>query len=189
MDLPTMGALTSLPATDHPELLAAPVAAALTVWEHAHQVAVVQIDPDLADTAALTSAYDLPLSASANCVVVAGRRGGEERIAGCVVAADTRADVNSMAKRTLDVRKASFLAMDRAVEETGMEYGGITPVGLPAPWRLLVDAAVTKASVAIIGSGVRRSKLLLAGALLAELPGAEVLDGLGIPTQAQGESG
>ncbi|MER7908227.1 hypothetical protein ABTY23_00470, partial [Streptomyces sp. NPDC096068] len=25
---------------------------------------------------------------------------------------------------------------------TGMEYGGITPVGLPAAWPLLVDAAV-----------------------------------------------
>ena len=30
----------------------------------------------------------------------------------------------------------------------------------------------------MIGSGVRRSKLVLAGALLAGLPGAEVLDGL-----------
>ena len=63
--------------------------------------------------------------------MVAGRRDGEERVAACVVRADTRADVNNLVKRTLDVRKASFLPMDRAVEESGMEYGGITPVGLP----------------------------------------------------------
>ena len=64
-------------------------------------------------------------------MVVAGRRDGEERVAACVVRADTRADVNNLVKRVLDVRKASFLSMERAVEESGMEYGGITPVGIP----------------------------------------------------------
>jgi prolyl-tRNA editing enzyme YbaK/EbsC (Cys-tRNA(Pro) deacylase) len=180
MDLPSIGELTSLPAGEHPELLAPSVAKALASWEHAGQVAVVEIDPDLADTAALTEAYDLPLDASANCVVVGGRRAGEDRVAACVVRADTRADVNNLVKRALDVRKASFLAMERAVEETGMEYGGITPVGLPVGWRLFVDRAVVDIDVALVGSGVRRSKLLLPGRLLALLPGAEVLAGLGI---------
>lgn len=180
MPLPTLGSLHPVPALDHPDLLAPPVAQALRTWPHADRVAVTEIDPDLADTAALTEAYDLPLSASANCVVVAGRRGGEERVAACVVRADTRADVNNLVKRTLDVRKASFLATDRAVADSGMEYGGITPVGLPAGWRLLVDAAVVEIDVAVIGSGVRRSKLLLAGADLARLPGVEVVEGLGI---------
>jgi prolyl-tRNA editing enzyme YbaK/EbsC (Cys-tRNA(Pro) deacylase) len=178
--VPCLGTLACVPALDRPDLLAGPVAAALEDWPAAKGLSVTEIDPDLADTAALTEAYDLPLSASANCVVVSGRRGGEERIAACVVRADTRADVNNLVKRTLDVRKASFLPMDRAVEETGMEYGGITPVGLPAGWRVLVDAAVLDIEVAVIGSGVRRSKLLLAGRDLADLPGAEVLEGLGI---------
>ena len=180
MSVPTLGTLHSLPAVDHPGLVADPVAAALRTWPGADEVAVVEIDPELADTAAMTEAYDLPLTASANCVVVAGRRDGQERVAACVVRADTRADVNNLVKRTLDVRKASFLAMDRAVEESGMEYGGITPLGLPASWRLLVDARVVEIDVAIIGSGVRRSKLLLPGRLLAELPGAEVVEGLGV---------
>jgi prolyl-tRNA editing enzyme YbaK/EbsC (Cys-tRNA(Pro) deacylase) len=82
-------------------------------------------------------------------------------------------------RRALDVRKCSFLSMDRAVEESGMEYGGITPVGLPGSWRLLVDSRVPEIEVAVIGSGVRRSKLLVPGRLLGELPGAEVLAGLG----------
>lgn len=180
MSVPALGSLTAVRALDRPDLLAEPVAAALRSWPRADDVAVAEIDPDLADTAALTEAYDLPLSASANCVVVSGRRAGEERIAACVVRADTRADVNNLVKRTLDVRKASFLPMDRAVEETGMEYGGITPVGLPADWRVLVDASVPDIEVAIIGSGVRRSKLLLSGRDLAELPGVEVLEDLGI---------
>ena len=178
MDLPSFESLTSLPASDHPELLAPPVVAALVRWPSSAAVAVVEIDPELADTAAMSEAYDVPMSAGANCVVVAGRRDGQERIAACVVRADTRADVNNRVKRLLDVRKASFLSMDRAVEESGMEYGGITPVGLPDEWRVLVDARVLEIDVAVIGSGVRRSKLLLPGRLLAELPGAEVVDDL-----------
>ena len=179
MSLPSLGTLASLPALDHPDLLGATVAAALAGWPGAERVAVVEIDPDLADTAAMTEAYAVPLAASANCVVVAGRRDGEERVAACVVRADTRADVNTLVKRVLDVRKASFLSMERAVAESGMEYGGITPVGIPESWRLLVDARVLDIEATIIGSGVRRSKLLLPGALLADLPGAEVLEDLG----------
>ena len=174
------GTLSLAPALDHPELVAAPVAAALDGWVHASQVQVAQIDPALADTAAMTEAYGVPLQASANCVVVMGRRNGEERTAACVVRADTRADVNNVVKRTLDVRKASFLDHDRAVAETGMEYGGITPVGLPVGWRLLLDAAVPQIEHAVVGSGIRGSKLVLPGALLAALPGAEVVEDLAL---------
>ncbi|MFY9913837.1 MAG: YbaK/EbsC family protein [Nocardioidaceae bacterium] len=183
MTVPTLGSLVSLPALDRPDLLAPSVHRALQDWVLGGDVAVVEIDPALADTQALTEAYDLPLDASANCVVVAGRRGGEERVAACVVTADTRADVNNLVKRRLDVRKASFLSMERAVAETSMEYGGITPIGLPLGWRLLVDASVAEIDVAIIGSGVRRSKLLLSGASLAAYPVAELTPGLGLPVQ------
>jgi prolyl-tRNA editing enzyme YbaK/EbsC (Cys-tRNA(Pro) deacylase) len=154
------------------------VLAALESWEHGAELAVVAIDPAVADTAAMSEAYDLGMDTGAYCVVVGGRRDGEERVAACLVRADTRADVNNVVKRTLDVRKCSFLAMERAVEETGMEYGGITPVGLPGGWRLLVDPRVLDIEVAVIGSGVRRSKLLLPGSLAAALPGAEVVEGL-----------
>jgi len=177
--LPRFPALTSLPATDRPDLVAPPVAAALAAWPGAREVAVVEIDPGLADTAAMTEAYDIALTASGNCVVVSGSRGGEERVAACVVRADTRADVNTLVRKLLDVRKASFLPMDRAVAESGMEHGGITPVGLPDGWRVLVHDVLLDEDVVVLGSGVRRSKLLLPGRLLADLPGVEVVGGLG----------
>jgi prolyl-tRNA editing enzyme YbaK/EbsC (Cys-tRNA(Pro) deacylase) len=177
--LPTIADLPSLSALDHPELVAAPTAAALASWPDGAEVAVVAIDPDLADTAALTQAYDLPLDASGNCVLVGGQRAGEDRVAACVVPASVRADVNGLVRRTLDVRKASFLPMERAVTESGMEYGGITPVGLPAAWRVLVDARLLAADVVVLGSGLRRSKLLVPGSALASLPGVEVVEGLG----------
>jgi prolyl-tRNA editing enzyme YbaK/EbsC (Cys-tRNA(Pro) deacylase) len=89
--------------------------------------------------------------------------------------------VNNLVKRTLNVRKASFLPVERAVEETAMEYGGITPVGLPAGWRILVDSRVVDISLAVIGSGIRGSKLVLSGVEVSKLPGAEVVEGLGLP--------
>ncbi|MGL5809193.1 MAG: YbaK/EbsC family protein [Nocardioides sp.] len=178
--LPTAGALTSLSASDHAGLLAPPVARALLAWPHSDAVAVVEIDPAHADTAAMAAAYALPMDIGANCVVIAGKRGGEERIAACVVRADTRADINNRVKRHLDVRKCSFIPMDRAVTESGMEYGGITPVGLPETWRVLIDSRCLDMEVAIIGSGVRRSKLLVPGRLLGELPGAEILESLAL---------
>ena len=174
----TYGRLTLVPALERADLLGETVRDALASWEHAAEVLVAEIDPELADTAAMTEAYDVPLEASANCVVVMGRRAGEERTAACVVRADTRADVNNVVKRSLDVRKCSFLARERAVEETRMEYGGITPIGLPEAWRLLVDSRVGDIGLAIVGSGVRGSKLFLPGRLLGALPGAEVVVGL-----------
>lgn len=173
------GSLTVEPAVDHPELLADPVAKALAALPDPSDVGVTAIDPDLADTAAFCETYGSPLEASANCVVVAGKRGGEERFAACLVLATTRADVNGVVRKRLDVRKASFAPMDTAVELTGMAYGGITPLGLPPTWSLLIDPAVAAAPELVIGSGIRGSKLLITGPTLASLPNAEVVEGLG----------
>ncbi|QWF79939.1 YbaK/EbsC family protein [Amycolatopsis sp. CA-230715] len=172
------GTLTVEPAAQRTDLLAEPVAKALAALADRNAVGVAAIDADLAGTAAFCEAYSSPLSASANCVVVAGKRSGEVRYAAALVLATTRADVNGVIKRRLDVRKASFAPMDEAVSLTGMEYGGITPVGLPADWPILIDKAVAEAPELVIGSGIRGSKLLIPGPVAASLPGAEVIDGL-----------
>lgn len=163
------------PADGGGQLLASPVSAFLAGWPSAGLVSVAEIDPELADTAAFCQAYGVRLAESANCVVVAGKRNGEVRYAACLVLATDRADVNGAVRRLLDVRKASFAPMAEAVELTGMEYGGITPIGLPAGWPVLVSAEVAVAGPVVIGSGLRGSKLRLDGALLATLPGAEVV--------------
>ncbi len=162
-------------ATAEPALLALPVAAFLAGWPHGSQVEVAPIDPELADTASFCDRYGVATSESANCVIVAGKRGGEVKYAACLVLATDRADVNGAVRRLLDVRKASFASMNEAVELTGMEYGGITPLGLPAHWPILVAGEVAAAGQVVIGSGLRRSKLRLAGALLAELPNSQLV--------------
>ena len=172
--------LSFTPVLSSPSLLAPPVYAALREWPFADEVRVAAIDPALSDTAAFCERYGVAPEESANCVVIAGRRGGETSYAACMVAATTRADVNGVVRRHMGVRKASFGPVDEITALTGMEYGGITPIGLPGQWPVLVDADVAKLAVAVIGSGIRGSKLWLPGRLLAELPGAEVLPGLGV---------
>jgi Uncharacterized conserved protein len=175
-----LGTLSAEPALTRPDLLGAPVAAALKALDPADaaQIGVAEIDPALADTAAFCEAYSSPLEGSANCVVVSGKRSGEIRYAACLVLATTRADVNGFVRKYLDVRKASFAPMEDACERTGMEYGGITPIGLPEGWPILVDAAVVASPEVVIGSGIRGSKLALPGSVVARLPGVEVVEGL-----------
>jgi prolyl-tRNA editing enzyme YbaK/EbsC (Cys-tRNA(Pro) deacylase) len=175
-----LGTLVAEPVLARPDLVAGPVAAALKALEPADaaSVEVAEIDPNLADTAAFCAAYGSPMESSANCVVVAGRRGEQTRYAACLVLATTRADVNGLVRRRLDARKASFAPMADAVALTGMEYGGITPIGLPESWPILVDSRVVAVPHVIIGSGVRHSKIAIAGPALGALPGTEVIEGL-----------
>ncbi|MEV4535683.1 YbaK/EbsC family protein [Asanoa sp. NPDC049518] len=178
-----MGTLKTEPALGRTDLLAKPVVEALERWPGdasvpVEDILVAPIDADLADTAAFCEAYEVGLDVSANCVIVAGKRGGEVRYAACLVLATTRADVNGIVRKLLDARKASFAPMDEAVTLTGMEYGGITPIGLPDVWPIFVDARVAGTTRVIIGSGVRHSKIELPGAALALLPNAQVVDDL-----------
>src|SRR2546421_13117255 len=148
-----------VPALSRPDLLAAPVAAGLRDLPGADDVEVAEIDPALADTAAFCERYGVTLEESANCVVIAAKRGGETRHAACMVAATTRADVNGLVRRHLDARKASFAPVAEVTAATGMEYGGITPVGLPADWPGLGDEGGAKAASGIIGSRLPGPKL------------------------------
>ena len=169
------------PALTRPELLAEPVIRGLRDLPGGDEVDVAEIDPALADTAAFCERYGVSLTESANCVVILGRRGDVSTYAACVVAATTRADVNGLVRRHLEARKASFAPVEAVTAASGMEYGGITPVGLPADWPVLVDEVVAKTASVVIGSGIRGSKLRLPGRLLAAIPSAQVLPGLGVP--------
>ncbi len=164
-------------ATNHPELLAAPVAEALRQAQ-GQQVEVAEIDPTLSDTAAFCAKYAVGPEVAANCVVLKYKKGEESGFAACVILATTRADVNGLVRKVLDVKKISFAPMEEAVAQTGMEFGAITPVGLPVSWPILVDKAVAESERVIIGSGIRKSKLLVPGRFFAVLPNVQILEGL-----------
>jgi prolyl-tRNA editing enzyme YbaK/EbsC (Cys-tRNA(Pro) deacylase) len=166
--------LSFQPVSQYYELVALPTKDAVLEYE-LEDVKVCEIDPSLADTAAFCEYYDIGLDVSANCVIVEARRGDKTWYAACMVLAMTKADINGVIRRHLDARKLSFASMDKAISLTHMEYGGITPIGLPDDWPILVDSQVAGLKSAVIGSGVRGSKLLVSGELLAKLPNAIVI--------------
>jgi prolyl-tRNA editing enzyme YbaK/EbsC (Cys-tRNA(Pro) deacylase) len=168
-----VGTLDWQPALDHPELLARPVNQAIA--RLGLECFVAPIDASRADTAEFCAAYQVPLEVSANCVVVAGRRAEVSTMAACLVLATDRADVNRVIRKRLDVRKISFAGIEDAVRETGMEYGGITPIGLPPSWPILIDESVARLDMIVVGSGIRGSKIAMSGRSAASLPNAEIL--------------
>lgn len=173
-----LGTLDLKPAVEHLDMVAVPVADALQQLPKASEVYVAAIDPAVSDTAAFCATYAVAPAQAANCVIIEAKRGDVRQFVACVVLATMRADVNGVVRKVVDARKASFAPMEEAVTLSGMEFGAITPIGLPDDWVILVDTAVTEADAVIIGSGVRGSKLALPGKVLAALPGARVIDGL-----------
>jgi prolyl-tRNA editing enzyme YbaK/EbsC (Cys-tRNA(Pro) deacylase) len=140
---------------------------------------VVEIDPDLADTAAFCAHYGYPLEASGNCILVASRD-DPPVLAACVALATTKLDVNKRVRKLLGVRKLSFAPADLTRELTGMEIGGVTPFALPADVPLYLDAALAELDRVIVGGGSRRLKLHVDPAALVAV-GGEYVEDLALP--------
>lgn len=174
-----LGTLEFRPVRENLGWVAKPVAEALASLPGAEGVGVAEIDPALSDTASFCEQYDIGSELAANCVVVEGKRGEERKMAACVILATTRADINGVVRDFLGAKKVSFAPMEKAVEESKMEFGAITPIGLPPHWPILIDKAVVDSEYVIVGSGVRGSKLLVPGSFLASLPNVHIIEGLG----------
>lgn len=167
------GNLTWAPLAEHLGDVAKPVADAAGRVPSAR---VATIDPHLADTAAFCDAYDVDPATSANCVVVTGKRGDDKTMAAVLVLATDKADINGVVRRHLGARKISFADQDEAEIASGMVRGGITPIGLPGDWRLIIDERVVERGPVLVGAGVRGAKIIVDAAELAAQPNAEVLD-------------
>jgi len=173
------GSLTIFPALERQDLLASKVADALVSLPNASEIGIAEIDPTLSDTAAFCAHYGVARDRAANCVVLEAVRAGRSWFAACVVLGTTRADVNRLARRTLEARQVSFASMEKTIKQTDMEYGAITPIGLSEDWPILIDKRVDDAESVVIGSGMRKSKIIVPGRLLGSLPNARILEGLG----------
>ncbi|MBA3653034.1 MAG: hypothetical protein H0W70_02445 [Actinobacteria bacterium] len=141
---------------------------------------VIACDPAFADTAAFCEKYGYTAEESANTILVASKS-EPKQFAACIVSADRRLDVNGAVRRLLGVRKLSFASTEDTIARTGMMIGGVTPFGLPAEVPIYIDAAVMTQRSVIVGGGDRSSKVRLDPAVLAALPGAEVVEGLSQP--------
>ena len=140
---------------------------------------LIEVDPELADTAAFCEHYGYPPETSGNTIIVVSRR-GELRYCACLVLATTRLDVNHAVRPLLGVRKASFASPEQTRELTGMLIGGVTPFGLPDDLPLYIDERVMDLDEVIVGGGGRSTKLSVAPSALLRLPNAEVVSGLAV---------
>lgn len=170
------------PAIDRPDLLPASINDLLKNWPGTISVAeilVTPIDPDFAGSSEFCEKYGVDPKDGANCVIVEAVRGSSRTFAACLVPVNCRADLNNVARKTLNAKRVSFAPLDEVLAATGMEYGGITPIGLPAEYKILIDSRIAVMDRLIVGGGYRRSKLSVPGKALAELANATVVEDLG----------
>lgn len=154
-----MGKLDFLPVKERLDLAAEPTQATIQTLD-LQGLYIAEIDSALADTASFCDAYDIGLEVSANCVIVEVKRSNKIWYAACMIQATNKVDVNGVVRRFLEASKISFASMNAATSLTGMLYGGITPIGLPADWPILIDSRVVDEDIVVIGSGLRGSKIL-----------------------------
>ncbi len=138
---------------------------------------ILDCDPSLADTAAFCEYYGHPMEKSANAILVKSK-GGEPRFVLCVLLATTRLDVNNAVRKRMGVKKVSFATTEETREQTGMEIGGVTPLGLPKPIPLWVDQRIAALDYIILGAGSRSAKITVAPHLFEKLPNAMFVEGL-----------
>jgi len=141
------------------------------------QYSIMDCDPALADTAQFCEHYEIPLSQSANAIVLASKRPSGIH-AMFLVLATTRLDANRMGRQLMDARKVSFAASELTSEVTGMDLGGVTPFGRPRDLPLFVDAAVLEPEWVIVGGGSRDMKIKVDPEVFTRLEGAQIVEGL-----------
>lgn len=151
-----------------------------SVYEAAKESSVLvgEIDPQYMNGEALSDHYDVALEDGANCIVVRGKRGETRTTAAVLVPVGSRADLNGIVREKLDAKKVSMAPLEEVIAETGMEYGSITPVGLPSAWKVLIDSRLMAKEKIIVGGGKQISKLLVPTNFLKGLPNVEVVEGL-----------
>ena len=137
-------------------------------------------DDSLADTAAFCAHYNVPSANSVNAILVRSKT-DPAQMALCMVPATHRLDVNRTVRKRLGAKKASFAPPEDTRALTGMEIGGVTPIGLPPGLPVWVEASVMALDYVILGGGNRTSKLKVPPEIFDHVPGCEIIEGLANP--------
>lgn len=171
-------------AIQRPDLVSSSITNLLIHWHGSvsiQDILVAEIDPKFANGNSFCEKYEIPISEGANCVVVEAVRGESRILSACVVPVNSRIDFNGKVRKLLNARRVSLAPLEEVLQKTQMEYGSVTPFGLPANWPILIDSRLITLPRLIIGAGLVKAKLSLPGKALAELNGAQIIDDLGLP--------
>lgn len=89
-----------------------------------------------------------------------------------------RYNMGSVVRKYTNSRTVSVANLEYVLNSTEMEYGSITPIGLPNDWKILVDSSILKQEQIIIGGGLVKSKISLPVNIFLKLPNVEIVDGI-----------
>lgn len=171
-----IGKLTFEPVNENYALVAPSVKSGIESGHLFESIFAVKIDSTLADTASFCEYYNISPDISTNCLVLEAKKGDKVWYAACLVLANDTADINGTVRKQLDARKVSFAPKDVALRLTSMEYGGVTPIGLPQDWPLLIDDAIMQREIVIAGGGIRGSKIAIKTSCFRTLPNVLITD-------------
>ena len=145
------------------------------------EVLVAKIDPKFMGGKELCDEFGVDPKMGANCVVVEASGKETSEFVAVVVPVGYRADLNGFVKKHLGVRRVSLASLEKVIEQTQMEYGSITPFGLPSSWKILMDSRIFENDAIIVGGGKQISKLLVPTKVFKNIPNVEIIPDLGKP--------
>ncbi len=139
---------------------------------------VAEINPLFADGNGLCMQYKIDKKCGYNCLIVECKRNDIVKYCALVVPIGYKYNMGSVVRKYMNSRVVSVAPLEYVLDRTGMEYGSITPIGLPKEWKILVDSMIKEQSQIIIGGGLVKSKISLPVDLFLKLPNVEIVEGI-----------
>lgn len=139
---------------------------------------VAEINPEFADGNKLCDEYNIDKKMGFNCLIVECKRNEMVKYCALIVPIGYKYNMGSVVRKYTNSRVVSVAPLEYVISKTGMEFGSITPIGLPEEWQILVDPLIRKQENIIIGGGLVKSKICLPTELFLKLPNVEVVDGI-----------
>ncbi len=146
--------------------------------EEKNNILVAKINPEFADGNKLCEQYDINKKIGFNCLIVECKRNDIVKYCALVVPIGYKYNMGSVVRKYTNSRVVSVASLEYVLEKTGMEYGSITPIGLPNDWMILVDPLIKEQEQIIIGGGLVTSKISLPTELFLKLPNVQILEGI-----------
>ncbi|MFA5602803.1 MAG: YbaK/EbsC family protein [Bacilli bacterium] len=166
------------PVIDNKDLVSSSVLEAILDLNNKEDILVAEIDQNYAGGLELCERYKVDPKYGANCLIVEAKRSDAKTYAALLVPVGYKYNMSTVVRKQLNARMVSVAPLNFVLENTKMEYGSITPIGIPTDWLIFIDPLVLKQDKIIIGSGLKKSKLMIPSFILLKLPNAIILEGL-----------
>ncbi len=146
--------------------------------EEKNNFLVAEIDSAFADGNKLCEQYNIDKKLGFNCLIVECKRNDIVKYCALIVPIGYKYNMGSVVRKYTNSRVVSVAPLDYVLEKTKMEYGSITPIGLPKEWTILADPLIMEQEQIIIGGGFVNSKISLPTELFLKIPNVKIVEGI-----------